>query len=189
MTRSATQHVTQILLRLREGDSKALDELMRRVYSELRRLAGSYLRRERPDHTLQTTALVHEAYLRMVDQTHTSWQNRAHFMGVAAQVMRHILVDHARARQAAKRGGGVLRVSLDPELSRTSELEAEVVALDDALKRLAVVDSKQSRIVELRYFAGLNTDETAEVLGVSVSTVRREWSMAKAWLYDELQRR
>jgi RNA polymerase sigma factor (TIGR02999 family) len=178
-----------MLLRWRSGDEQALQELMPLVYNELHRLAGKYLRRERPGHTLQTTALVHEAYLKLVDQTHPNWQNRAHFFGVAAQLMRRILVDYARTQQAAKRGSGGIRLTLDDARVRAKEREAELLALDDALKDLAAIDAQQSRVVELRYFAGLNIEETAEVLGLSPATVKREWSSARAWLYNQLNRR
>lgn len=188
MTDPSSQDVTEILLRWRNGDQEALDQLMPLVYDELHRLANAYLRRERPGHTLQTTALVHEAYLRLVDQTHANWQNRAHFYGVAAQLMRRILVSHARTQQAAKRGSGGLKLSLDEVAMKAKQREAEVVALDDALMDLAKIDPQQSRIVELRYFAGLNIEETAEVLGVSPATVKREWGTAKAWLYNELSK-
>jgi len=159
------------------------------VYEELHRVAGAYLRRERPGHTLQSTALVHEAYLRLVDQRHANWQNRAHFYGVAAQLMRRILVDHARMRQAGKRGSGELMLSLNEDIVRGRERDVEVLALDDALKDFAEIDPQQSRIVELRYFAGLNIEETAKALGISPATVKREWNTAKAWLYNQLNRK
>jgi len=159
------------------------------VYEELHRVAGAYLRRERAGHTLQTTALVHEAYLRLVDQRHANWQNRAHFYGVAAQLMRRILVDHARMRQAGKRGSGELMLSLNEDIVRGRERDVEVLALDDALKDFAEIDPQQSRIVELRYFAGLNIEETAKALGISPATVKREWNTAKAWLYNQLNRK
>ncbi len=179
--------VSQLLLAWRNGDQQALDQLMPLVYDELRRLAAAYLRREHPGHTLQTTALVHEAYLRLVDQTHADWQNRAQFFGVAAQLMRRILVDHARTQHAAKRGSGALKLSLNEAAGKTKEKAAEVVALDDALAELAALDPQQSRLVELRYFAGLSIVETAEVLGISPATVKREWNTAKAWLYNQLK--
>ena len=180
--------VSDLLLAWRNGDQQALAQLMPLVYDELRRLAAAYLRRERPGHTLQTTALVHEAYLRLVDQTRADWQNRAQFFGVAAQLMRRILVDHARTQHAAKRGSGALKLSLNEVVGRTKEKAAEVVALDDALAELARLDPQQSRIVELRYFAGLSIAETAEVLSISPATLKREWNMAKAWLYNQLKR-
>jgi RNA polymerase sigma factor (TIGR02999 family) len=160
------------------------------VYSELRRLARRHLSRERSDHTLQSTALVHEAYLRLVDQRNVQWQNRAHFFGVAAQLIRRILIDHARARQAGKRGAGACLLSLDEALDAPSGgRPLDVVALDDALEQLTKIDPRQSRIVELRFFAGLTVQETAEVLNVSTPTVNREWNAAKAWLFRELNRR
>ncbi len=157
------------------------------VYEELRRLAKQHLRRERPDHTLQATALVHEAYLRLVDQRAVTWQNRAHFFGVAAQLMRRILVDYARRRQAAKRGGAALKVSLNELVLAAEERSEEVVALDEALERLAAMDPRQGRVVELRIFSGLTVEETAEVLGISPATVKREWTMARAWLSREIR--
>jgi RNA polymerase sigma factor (TIGR02999 family) len=165
-----------------------MDELLPLVYAELRQLASSYLRRERQGHTLQPTALVHEAYLRMIDQTQAHWQNRAHFFGVAAQMMRRILIDHARAQQADKRGGEFQKLSLDENIDVSGNRADELVALDDALKRLAEIDPQKSRLVELRFFGGLSVEETAEVLGVSAPTVKRHWRMAKAWLYGEVQK-
>ena len=183
----APTDVTRRLAEWSRGDQHALAELMPLVYDELRRLADSYLRRERPDHTLQPTALVHEAYLRLVDQT-VELQNRAHFFGVAAQVMRCILVDHARAHQAAKRGGGAHKLSLD-EVAELAEGQAvDLIALDDALKALAALDPQQSRVVELRYFGGLTVEEAAEVLGVSPATVKRDWTTARAWLHREISK-
>ncbi len=180
--------VTQLLRNLSAGDSSAVDQLLPIVYNELRRLAGGYLRQERVGHTLQPTALVHEAYLRMVDQTRVEWQNRAHFFGVAAQMMRRILVDHARAHAAEKRGGEFERVSLDAAFAASLERSEELIAVDDALKSLAALDPLKSRLVELRFFAGLSIEETAEVLGVSVATANRHWRMARAWLYGQLNR-
>ena len=180
--------MTKLLVRLTDGDGAVLDELLPLVYAELRRLAASYLRRERAGHTLQPTALVHEAYLRMIDQTQAHWQNRAHFFGVAAQMMRRILVDHARAQQAEKRGGEFQKLSLDENIDVSGQRADELVALDDALERLAEIDPKKSRVVELRFFGGLSVEETAEVLGVSAPTIKREWRMAKAWLYGQVQR-
>jgi RNA polymerase sigma factor (TIGR02999 family) len=172
----------------RQGDQEALGKLMPLVYDELRRLAKSYLRRETSGHTLQTTALVHEAYLRLIDQRVDNWQNRAHFFGIAAQLMRRILIDHARSKQAAKRGSGETRLSLDEALEVSGKNEAELLALDEALTALAAFDPRQGRIIELRYFGGLSIEETAEVLGLSPATVKREWTTAKAWLYRELSR-
>lgn len=180
------REVSQLLADLRDGDSAALDELMPLVYGELRRLAHRYMQRERAGHTLQTTALVHEAYTRLCGGQQVAWQNRAHFFGVAARVMRHLLVDHARSRGYAKRGGGVRRVTLEQAALVSPERSAEVLALDEALERFAVLDPRKSRLVELRYFGGLSVEETAEVLGVSGITVKREWLKAKAWLYREL---
>ena len=171
-----------------DGDDGALGELLPLVYAELRRLAAGYLRRERPGHTLQPTALVNEAYLRLVDQSHVHWQNRAHFLGVAAQMMRRILVDHARGQRAEKRGGEIQKLSLDENIDVSGERAADLVALDEALERLAELDPQKSRIVELRFFGGLSVEETAEVLGVSAPTVKRQWRMAKAWLYGQVQK-
>jgi RNA polymerase sigma-70 factor, ECF subfamily len=179
--------VTSLLAASSQGDEEALDKLLPLVYAELRKLASRYLRRERPDHSLQATALVHEAYLRLIGQE-VSWQNRAHFFGVAAEMMRRILIDNARKHQAAKRGSGGVKLSLDEALDMADEKAAELVALDDALKALAVFDEQKSRIVELRFFGGLSIEETAEVLGLSTATVVRQWKMAKAWLYHEVNK-
>jgi RNA polymerase sigma factor (TIGR02999 family) len=181
--------VTRLLQKWSEGDETALEELIPLVYDELRQLARQRLRHERPDHTLQPTALVHEAYLKLVDQRRTRWQNRAQFFAVASQLIRRILVDHARARAASKRGGGVRPLTLDAALVPALERELDVVGLDAALSQLAALDPRQARLVELRFFGGLDVDETAEVLGVSAPTVKREWRTAKAWLYRELQAR
>jgi RNA polymerase sigma factor (TIGR02999 family) len=178
--------ITQLLEEVRQGEQAALAELLPLVYGELRRLAGHYLRGERPDHTLQATALVHEAYLQLVGQTSIEWQNRAHFFSVAAKVMRHILVDHARGHRAEKRGGGGLRLSLDEAVSFYEERDLSLVALDEALGRLARLDERQARVVELRFFGGLTTEEIAEVLKVSTDAVRYDWRMAKAWLHRAL---
>jgi len=180
--------ITQLLAEYREGDRDAIDRLMPLVYAELRRIAARSLRAERKEHTLQPTALVNEAYLRLVDQQNPVWQNRAHFLGCAARLMRNILVDHARAHRADKRGGGQVRVTLGEELLRIEEREVDLLALDAALDRLAEQDEQKSRIVELRYFGGLSTEETAEVLGVSDRTVKRAWALARAWLRRELER-
>ena len=182
------QAVTQLLERWSGGDRSALDELMPLVYDELRRLARRYTSRERPGNTLQTSALINEAYLRLVDQKNVRWQNRAHFYGIAAQMMRRILVDHARKRRYQKRGGGGQRVSFDEAMIVSDERAGEVVALDDALKNLAEVDPRKSQLVELRFFGGLSVEETAEVLGVSAPTVKRQWRMAKAWLFGQVQK-
>ena len=180
------QGVTGLLQAWGGGDQAALDQLLPIVYEELRRQAQRYLRREDPGHTLQTTALVHEAYLRLVDQRQARWQNRAQFFGIAAQLMRRILVDHARRHQAAKRGGSAIQVPYDEEAVAAAESEIDVVALDDALTRLGTLDPQQARVVELRYFTGLGIEETAEALGISPATVKREWAMARAWLKREL---
>ena len=183
---SESAKITQLLIEWNNGRNGALQDLLPLVYGELRRLAAQRLRRERPDHTLQPTALVHEAYIRLVDQRRVRWQNRAHFYGVAAHVMRRILVDRARARKADKRGAGWERVTLVSDRTPTASPDVDVLALDDALKRLAALDPQQERIVELRYFGGLTLDETAEVMGISTATVKREWAIARAWLRAEL---
>jgi len=168
------------------GDRAALDELLPVVYDELRRVADGFLRRERPSHTLQPTALVHEVYLRLIDQQSVNWQNRAQFFGIAAQMMRRILINHAEGRHAEKRGGHAPRVSLDEAVSFFEERDINLVALDDALNALAALDSQQSQIVELRFFGGLTVEEVAEVLGLSPATVKREWGSAKLWLRRQL---
>jgi RNA polymerase sigma factor (TIGR02999 family) len=180
------EDITQILQEVSGGNREAPARLMPLVYDELRRLADHYLRRERPDHTLQPTALVHEAYLKLIDQTRVDWQNRAHFFGVAAQLMRRILVDHARRHQAEKRGGFQQRLSLDEAVDYSQTRDVDLVKLDDALTALAKFDARQSRIVELRFFGGLTIEETAEALGISPATVKVDWSMAKAWLRREI---
>ncbi len=180
------QNVTQLLLGWSNGDKEALDKLVPLVYDELRRQAARYLRRERVGHTLQTTALINEAYLRLIDQKNVHWQNRAHFFGIAAQLMRRILVDHARTKKRAKRGGSDLRVSFSEATLKAKDQELDIVALDEALERLAEIDEQQSKIVELRFFSGLTVEETAEVLSISAATVKRDWSMAKAWLHREM---
>ena len=179
---ASSQHLTQLLVAWGDGDQSALDQLIPLVYDELRRLAHSHMRRERPGHSLQTSALVNEAYVRLVDQTNIQWQNRAHFFGIAARLMRQILVDYARRQRYAKRGGNAQRVVFDDLTIVSEERTADVVALDDALKTLAEIDPRQCQIVELRFFAGLSIDETAEVLSVSPGTVMRDWTFAKAWL-------
>ena len=181
--------VTELLQQWSDGRQEVLDRLLPQIYAELRRLAASYLRRERHEHTLQPTALVHEAFLKLVDQRAVRWQNRAHFFGIAAQAMRRILVDHARAHVADKRGSGEARVALDDAQLVGKAPDFDVLALDEVLTRLAVVDPQQSRVVELRYFGGLTMEETAEVMAISPATVGREWTMAKAWLYAELTRK
>lgn len=182
----APQQVTQLLIAWGGGDQAALDELMPLVYEKLRWLAHQCMRRERQGHTLHTSALVNEAYLRLVDQKSIHWQNRAHFFGIAARLMRQVLVDYARKRRYAKRGGDARHVPLDEALIVSEERAAEVVALDDALKSLAEIDPRQSQIVELRFFGGLSIEETAEVLAVSPGTVMRDWTLAKAWLRREM---
>ncbi|MBA3714011.1 MAG: sigma-70 family RNA polymerase sigma factor [Pyrinomonadaceae bacterium] len=176
------QQVTHLLVAWGGGDQAARDELMPLVYEELRRLAHQCMSRERPGHTLQTSALVNEAYLRLVDQKNVRWQDRAHFFGIAARLMWQVLVDYARKRRYAKRGGDARRVPLDEAMIVSEERAADVVALDDALKSLAEIDPRQSQIVELRFFGGLSIEETAEVLAVSPGTVMRDWTLAKAWL-------
>jgi RNA polymerase sigma factor (TIGR02999 family) len=181
--------VTRLLVNWTNGDKKALEALMPLVYGELHRLAKRYLRRERSDHTLQSTALVHEAYMRMVDQKGVQWQNRAHFFAVASQIIRRILVDHARTHNAEKRGGGACKLALDEAIGVSQKRDLNLVALDDSLKCLAEMDPQQSRIVELRFFGGLSIEEAAEVLGISPATVKRDWAVAKAWLYRDLSGR
>jgi RNA polymerase sigma-70 factor, ECF subfamily len=181
--------VTDLLTDLGRGDQGALNKLMPLVYDELRRLASRHLRHERAGHTLQTTALVHEAYLKLVDQKDANWQNRVHFFAAAAQVMRRILVDHARGRRAFKRGGGYCRLSLDAAALSSEEKDADLLTLNEALDSLAAIDPQQSRVVELRVFGGLTVEETAEALGVSTRTVKREWNMAKAWLHRKIRNR
>ncbi|HZP49411.1 MAG TPA: ECF-type sigma factor [Vicinamibacterales bacterium] len=178
--------VTALLARWRRGDSDALERLIPLVYEELHALARHHLRHERADHTLQSTALVHEAYVRLVGHDPPALQNRSHFFGVAARLMREILVDHARAQRAAKRGGGALTLALDEALGVPNRTDVDLLLLDDALKELARLDERQSRIVELRYFTGLSIDETADVLGISAATVSREWTTARAWLHREI---
>jgi len=186
MTTPSPHEVTQLLLDWSNGNQAALDNLMPLVDRELHRLAHHYMRRENPGHTLQTTALVNEAYLRLIDQKHVHWKNRAHFFALAAQLMRRILVDHARGRQYAKRGGGVQRISFDEAMVVSQERGADLIALDEALDRLTAIDPRKSKVVEARFFGGLSVEETAEALHISPVTVMREWSMAKAWLYNSL---
>ena len=190
----SSSDVTRLLLRWSEGDAGALDLLLPVIYTELRRIASSQLRRERADHTLAPTALVHELYMRLVDQRRATWQHRAQFFGVAAQLMRRILVDHARERHAGKRGGSATRVSLeavleesDPTAGAQDQGVVDVLAVDEALERLTCLDAEQARIVELRFFAGLTVEETAHVLNRSPRTIKREWRLAKAWLHRELR--
>jgi RNA polymerase sigma factor (TIGR02999 family) len=185
---SSSTRINRLLADWGQGNEEARDALIPVVYGELRRLARRHLWRERPDHTLQSAALVNEAYLRLVRQDVPQWQNRAHFFGVAAQLMRHILVDHARNRMAAKRGGSAPRLVLDPELAPAQNPEIDLVALDDALGRLSTLDPQQGRLIELRFFGGLSIEETAVVLGVSPATVKREWATARAWMRRELKK-
>jgi len=184
--KESVENITELLVGYGRGDKDVLDKLMPVVYDELRRQAARYLRREQAGHTLQTTALIHEAYVRLVDQRNVQWQNRAHFFGIAAQMMRRILVDHARGKRRAKRGGSDVKVSLADATIPVKERDLDVVALDEALTRLAEIDEQQSKVVELRFFSGLTVEETAEVMGISPATVKRDWSMAKAWLHREI---
>ncbi len=185
---SSPHSVTALLLDWSNGNKESLDKLIPVVYHELRRQAARHLRRERREHTLQTTALIHEAYLRLVDQKNVRWQNRAHFFGIAAKLMRQILVDHARKHHAAKRGGMDIKLSLEEAMLTSEEQDMNLVALDEALDRLAEIDPQQSQIVELKFFSGLSVEETAHVLDVSARTVKRDWNVAKAWLRRELSR-
>ena len=182
------QNVTKLLVQWSKGDQGALEALVPQVYEELRRLARYYLRQEKQNHTLSSTALVHEAYLRLVSQKEVTWQSRAHFFGVASQMMRRILVDHARRHAYAKRGGGALTLALEEAVGTPQRREIDLVALDDALDTLAKLDERQSRMVELRFFGGLSIEETSEVLGISAPTVKREWASARAWLFREISR-
>lgn len=184
---TSPHEVTQLLQQWNQGESAALEKLLPVIYHELQKLAGAYLRNERPGHTLQPTALINEAYLRLIGQNFPEWQNRKHFFGVAAQLMRQILVEHARAHNAAKRGGGEQKFSLDEALTYTQEKAAELVALDDALQALAQFDARKARLIELRYFGGLSLEETAAVLDISIATIGREMRLAQAWLQRELQ--
>jgi RNA polymerase sigma-70 factor, ECF subfamily len=181
------EDITLLLAELAKGNQDAASKLIPLVYNELRRLAGGYMRRERPDHTLQATALVHEAYLKLVEQRVVSWQGRAHFFGIAAQMMRRILIDHARGHLRDKRGAGQKALPIDEALVFAPEQSAELVRLDQSLENLAKMDPRQARIVELRFFAGLTVEQTAEILGVSAKTVKRDWSMAKAWLHGDMK--
>jgi RNA polymerase sigma factor (TIGR02999 family) len=189
MKETASQDITQLLLAWGAGDAAALDELMPIVYAELRKLARSYMRNQRAGHTLQTTALVNEAYLRLIDSSRVKWQNRTHFFAISAQLMRRVLVDFARQRGSRKRGGEVHKVELDEALAVAADdgQKTDLVALDEALKALAEMSPRQSQTVELRYFGGLSEEEIAEHLGVSVRTVRRDWSVARAWLFKRMR--
>jgi RNA polymerase sigma factor (TIGR02999 family) len=188
MSVPSTQEITQLLVAWNKGDLKALEQLTPLVHAELHRLAKRQMAGERPGHILQTTALVNEAYLRLIDWQNVVWRDRAHFFGLAAQIMRRVLVDFARARQREKRGGEALRVSLTEADNISCERNADLVALDDALEALEKLDARQARVVELRFFAGLSYEETAEALNVSVGTARRDWSFAQAWLFRELSK-
>ena len=185
---SSPKKVTQLLLDWSNGDQEALDQLVPLVHQELHRLAKLYMRRESPGHTLQTSALVNEAYVRLIDQKNAHWKNRAHFFGVAAQLMRRILIDYARSHQYAKRGGGARKLSLDEVALVSDPRAAELIALDDALTSLASFDQRKSQIVDLRFFGGLSIEEAAEVMGISPRTVEYEWRKAKAWLHREISR-
>ncbi|HJT80365.1 MAG TPA: sigma-70 family RNA polymerase sigma factor [Chthoniobacterales bacterium] len=182
----AQQQVTQLLADWRNGDKQALEKLIPLVQPELQQLAHRYMSRERPGHTLQTTALLNDAYLKLADKTHPQWQNRAHFFAVAAQLMRRIMVDHARQRQALKRGGGALRVTLDDSVASPEARSAELLALDEAMEKLATFDKRKAEVVEMRYFGGLTMEEIAEVMKVHVNTVMRDWKAARAWLFAAL---
>jgi RNA polymerase sigma-70 factor, ECF subfamily len=188
MTEPPAPNVTELLEDLSAGKEHALDDLLPLVHNELRRQAARYLRRERHNHTLQPTALVNEAFIRLVDQRNVRWQNRAHFFGIAAQAMRRILIDHARTQQRIKRGGVQQNVTLDEGMLAAAARSIDVLALDQALTRLASIDARQARVVELRFFGGLSVEETAAIMAISAATVKREWSMAKAWLYTQLTR-
>lgn len=188
MCATPSNRIDKLLAEWGRGNADARDALMPVVYDELRRLARRHLWNERPDHTLQSAALVNEAYLRLAGQKTPQWRNRAHFFGVAAQLMRHILVDHARGRQAAKRGGGATRLTLDADVSVDEQPAIDLVTLDDALDQLAALDAQQARVIEMRFFGGLSIEETAVVLDVSSATVKRDWVTARAWLRRELKK-
>ena len=188
MPQTSTHQVSQLLAAYAEGDRSALDQLMPLVYDELRQLARRHMRAERPGHTLQTTALVNEAYLRLIDQRQPQLQNRAHFFAIAAQLMRRILVDHARTRDRVKRGGGAIRVSLDANAMAEEELTLDLLALDEALEKLEAMDQRKARVVELRYFGGLSIEETAAVLKIAPGTVMKDWTLAKAFLHEAISK-
>ena len=181
-----TRRITHLLKEWSDGDQEALEELTPLVYEELRQQAARYLRKERPGHSLQATALIHEAFLRLIDVKDVEWQNRAHFFAIAANLMRRILVDHARKRDAEKRGGDQVRLTLDESLALAQETDVDLLAIDEALDRLAALDPQQARVVELRFFSGLTVEETATALGISAKTVKRDWSVARAWLRREI---
>ena len=191
MGQTSTNEITKLLHNWQGGDSAALDALVPVVYKELRRLAHCELRKERPNHTLQSAALVHEAYFRLLGQNPPQWESRTHFFAIAAQLMRQILVDYARRRRASKRGSGVCMLTLEDAeaLPQRKDKDVDVIALDDALNTLAELDPRQSRVVELRFFAGLSLEETSEVMGIATATVQRDWTAARAWLHREISRR
>lgn len=188
MGNTSAHQVTQLLLDWSSGNQAALDKLIPLVHRELHRLAHHYMRQEKPGHTLQTTALVNEAYLKLIDQRQVHWKNRAHFFALSAQLMRRILVDHARKRKYAKRGGDAQRISFEEVMAVSHERGSDLIALDDALEKLASIDPRKGKVVELRFFGGLSVEETAEALRVSPLTVKRDWKMAKAWLFNSLNR-
>jgi RNA polymerase sigma-70 factor, ECF subfamily len=186
MQEAGSKNLTQMLIDVGNGDNNALNQILPLIYDERRRLAGSYMRRERADHTLQPTALVHEAYIRLIDQRRADWKNRAQFFGLAANMMRHVLLNHARERAAGKRGGNALRVTLSLA-DGLQQLEVDALAVDEALAKLAELDPCKSSIVEFKFFTGLTTEEMAEVLGISVATVEREWKFSRSWLFNALK--
>jgi len=188
MASGSAPDVTQLLVNWSQGDQGALEQLMPLVYGELRRLASSYLRRERSNHTLQSTALVHEAFMRLVKQQDVQWRNRAHFYAIAAQMIRRILVDYARSQHADKRGAGAVKLELDEAMAVPHQPEIDLLGLNDALDQLAELDARQSRVVELRFFAGLSIEETAEVMHLSPASIKREWNTARAWLFRQMTR-
>ncbi|MBN8725479.1 MAG: sigma-70 family RNA polymerase sigma factor [Acidobacteria bacterium] len=183
-----SKNVTQLLIDWNGGDKSALEKLLPMIYHELHLLASRYLRRERPNHTIQATALVNEAYLRLIDQKQVQWQNRAHFFAIAAQMMRRILINYARDQHAAKRGGYTIKVSLNEAIGLANTKDLDLIALDEALDKLALTDSRKSRLIELWFFAGLTLEETAEVLGISLATAKRDWTLARAWLYRAIKK-
>jgi RNA polymerase sigma factor (TIGR02999 family) len=189
VTSEPPSQVTKLLQGWRAGDRKALEDLLPLVYDELRRLAHYQLRNERPNHTLQSTALVHEVYFRLVGQDLPRWEGRTHFFAIAAQLMRQILVDYARRHRASKRGGGACMLEVDDAIALPQRKRVDIVALDDALNSLAKIDPRQSRVVELRFFVGLSLEETSEVMGIATATVQRDWTTARAWLHREICRR
>lgn len=183
-----SKNVTQLLIDWNGGDKNALEKLLPMIYQELHLLASRYLRRERPNHTIQATALVNEAYLRLIDQKQVQWQNRAHFFAIAAQMMRRILINYARDQHAAKRGGYTIKVSLNEAIGLANTQDLDLMALDEALDKLALTDSRKSRLIELWFFAGLTLEETAEVLDISLATAKRDWTLARAWLYRAIKK-